>query len=89
MSAAATWLYAQGHAVDLILGVLLVEAVWLVRWRGWAPGAAALCLLPGAALLLAVRAALIGLAWPWVALALALSFPAHLADVMLRARRVR
>ncbi|WP_010184102.1 hypothetical protein [Sphingomonas sp. PAMC 26605] len=87
MNGVATWLYAQGHAIDVILGVLLVEAVWLVRWRNWPPGAAVLCLLPGAALLLAVRAALIGLAWPWVALALALSFPAHLADVMSRTRR--
>jgi hypothetical protein len=87
VSAAATWLYAQGHAVDLILAVLLLEAVWLVRWRGWTARAATLCLLPGAMLLLALRAALVGLAWPWIALTLALSFPAHLADVLQRSRR--
>ncbi len=80
------WLYLEGHAVDLILGGLLIEAVWLTRWRGWTPRAAIVCLLPGAILLLAVRAALVGLAWPWIAFALLLSFPAHLADVALRDR---
>lgn len=81
-----TWLYAQGHAVDLILGILLIEGIWLIRRRGWTPGAAAVALLPGAFLLLAVRAALLGLGWPWIALALLLSFPAHLADLLLRNR---
>jgi len=86
VSAAATWLYAQGHAVDLILGILLVEAVWLIHWRGWSFSAAVLALLPGAILLLALRGALLGLGWPWIALMLLLSFPAHLADVALRDR---
>lgn len=81
------WLYGQGHAVDLVLCVLLFEAVWLVRWRGWTLGAATLCLLPGAILLLALRAALVGMTWPWVGGALLLSFPAHLADVASRHRR--
>lgn len=32
------WLFASGHAADLILGVLAAEAVWL-RWaRGWGTG---------------------------------------------------
>jgi hypothetical protein len=35
-------------------------------------------------MLLALRAALTGLAWPWIALALAASFPAHLADLARR-----
>lgn len=86
MSGVAAWLYGEGHAVDLVFGCLLLEAVWLTQWRGWTPRAAILCLLPGAILLLALRAALVGLAWPWIALALLLSFPAHLADVALRDR---
>lgn len=69
-----------------MLCVVLLEAVWLTWWRGWTPGAAAVCLLPGALLLLALRAALTGFGWQWVALALLLSFPAHLADVALRER---
>lgn len=88
MIAVATWLYAEGHAVDLILAILLVEAVWLTRARGWTPRAAAFALLPGAMLLLALRAALLGMAWPWVALALMLSFPAHLADILSRRRAI-
>lgn len=87
MSGIAAWLYAQGHAIDLILAVLSLEAAWLIGRRGWTPRAAALCLLPGAMLLLALRAALLGMAWPWIALALALSFPAHIADVLSRPRR--
>lgn len=86
MSVLADWLYAQGHAIDLILGIVLLEALWLMRWQGWTLRAAAACLLPGVILLLALRAALVGMAWPWIALALVLSFPAHLADLMLRDR---
>jgi hypothetical protein len=63
---------------------MLAEWGWLTRARGWRPDAAALRLLPGALLLLALRAALTGQAWPWIALALAASFPAHLADLARR-----
>jgi hypothetical protein len=56
----------------------------LTRWYGWGGRAAALRLLPGALMLLALRAALLGLCWPWIALALAASFPAHLADLRRR-----
>lgn len=40
-------------------------------------------LLPGALMMLALRAALTGADWRWTALALALSFPAHIADLAL------
>lgn len=64
--------------------VLAGEAVWLV-WRArWPVVDAALCLVPGALMMLALRAALAGAAWPWVALPLAASFPVHLADVRRR-----
>ncbi|WP_242138624.1 MULTISPECIES: hypothetical protein [unclassified Sphingomonas] len=65
---------------------MLAEGIALVRWRGWSAGDAALRLLPGAIMLLALRAALLGLAWPWIALALAASFPVHLADLGRRRR---
>ena len=77
-------MFGRGHAVDLILAIMLVEWVVLTRERGWRGGDAALRLLPGAMMLLALRAALTGMAWPWVALALAASFPVHLADLARR-----
>ena len=81
-----SWLFAHGHAADLVLAVLALEFIWLAR-RGWRADAAALRLLPGACMILALRAALVGAAWPWIALPLAVSFPIHLADVGFSRRR--
>jgi hypothetical protein len=78
-----TALFASGHAVDIVLAVILAEAVLLVVQRRPIAGVA-LALLPGALMLLAVRAALTGMNWPWIAAALALSFPAHLLDLRRR-----
>jgi hypothetical protein len=76
--------FASGRAIDLVLAVLVLEALWLWR-RGRAPlGDIVRALLPGAFLLLAVRAALTGAPWPLVALPLLLSLPAHLADIRRR-----
>ena len=75
------WLFASGHAVDIVLAVLAVELAWLIR-RGWNPIDAVLRLAPGALMLVALRSALTGQEWYWIALPLALSFPAHLADLM-------
>jgi hypothetical protein len=77
--------FASGTAVDLILGVLVVEFIWLVRQRGaraWLD--ILLALGPGAMILLALRAALTGAGLPWIGLALAASFPVHLADLHRR-----
>jgi len=46
--------------------------------------AVGLMLLPGVCLLLAVRAALAGAAWPWVPTALAAALVAHLLDLRSR-----
>ncbi|MBX9859833.1 MAG: hypothetical protein K2Y20_09620 [Sphingomonas sp.] len=74
-------LFASGHAVDIVLLVIAIEAIWLrltARWH-WAT---LLCrLMPGVMMLMALRAALTGGGWPVVALLLALSFPFHLADL--------
>lgn len=75
------WLFARGHAADLILAVMAVELVWLTTMGAWPLRRALLRLLPGACMIVALRAALTGADWRWIALALALSFPAHLADL--------
>ncbi|WP_010162327.1 hypothetical protein [Sphingomonas sp. PAMC 26617] len=62
--------------------MLLLEFAILTRRSGWSTRDAALRLLPGALMMLALRAALTGAVWWWIALALAASFPAHLADLM-------
>jgi len=80
--------FARGHVVDLILIIMALEAAWLLarRHKG-SPGRIAdivLAFAPGVCLLLALRAALTGADWPWVALALTASFPLHLLDLRRR-----
>ena len=82
-------LFATGRIVDVILALTIAEAVLLVGYRRWTGGGVPALsivanLLAGACLLLAVRAALVGAAWYWVASALAASLVAHLADLNLR-----
>lgn len=84
MGADVAAFFASGFAADLVLAVLAVEALWLIAVARWPVGKMLLCLLPGALMMLALRAALTGAGWPWVALALAASFPVHLADVWSR-----
>lgn len=79
-------LFASGHAADLVLLVMAVEAVALGRFGRLDPLAIVAATLPGALIVGALRAALVGAAWPWVALPLMLSWPAHLWDIRLRAR---
>ena len=80
---AMDWLFASGHAADVVLAVVAIELVWLIG-RGWRPADALLRLGPGALMLIALRGALTGLDWYWIALPLALSFPVHLADLARR-----
>ena len=75
--------FASGHAVDIVLAVILVEVAVLIT-RGREPIAVIVAVLPGAMILLAVRAALTGAGWPFVALALVLSFPLHMLDLRRR-----
>ncbi len=77
-------LFASGHAVDLVLAVMLAEAAYLLARRRRPAIDLLLALAPGALLLLALRAALTQMGWEWVALFVALSFPAHLADLRRR-----
>lgn len=78
------WLFASGHAADLILGVLAAEAAWLRIARGWRWGAIAGLLGPAALIVLGLRAALVGADWWWIALPLAASLPLHLMDLASR-----
>ncbi len=77
-------LFSSGHAVDLVLAVLTLEvlAFGLLRRRGWIN--ALVAALPGGCLLMALRTALTGQSWHGTALWLALSLPAHLADLWRR-----
>jgi len=76
--------FTSGAAADLILAVLAVEALLLVALLRMPARAVLPLILPGALLVLALRGALTGADWPWIALPLALAFPAHLADVAAR-----
>lgn len=80
------WLFDSGHAVDVVLIVMGIELVWLVLAAKWRMLDAALRLAPGALMLLALRCALTGADWQWIALPLILSFPFHLADLKRSAR---
>jgi hypothetical protein len=78
------WLFASGHAADVILAVLAIEAAWLRAARGWAWGAILGLIGPAALIVLGLRAALNGADWWWIALPLAASLPLHLMDLRTR-----
>lgn len=82
-------LFSSGRVVDLILLFVAGEAILLIACRRHAgPGTAAVelavCILPGLMLMLALRAALVGAAWPWIAMSLLGALVAHLADLHRR-----
>jgi len=84
-----TFLFSQGHAVDLILLVIVAEfaVLSLRRRRGGLRSSMVdrvLAFAPGVCLLLALRAALTGAGGLWVAAALSASFPFHVADLVRR-----
>ncbi len=83
-SGAMEALFASGHAADIVLGVLALEAM-LLATRGWKASAILGLLGPAALIVLGLRAALTGAEWYWVALPVALSFPLHMLDLRLRA----
>lgn len=82
-------LFESGRVVDLALFVLAAEVIALGWWhRATGHGPDLIDLLAnaaaGASLLLALRAALTGMDWPWVAAALSASLVAHLFDLKRR-----
>ncbi len=81
--------FASGHAVDLVLFVIVAEFIFLSTRRRRlgaraSVGDRVLAFAPGVCLLLALRAALTGAGWEWIALALTASFPFHIADLIRR-----
>ena len=85
-------LFATGRVVDLILALVLVEVILLVSFRrktgrGLGLAEVAGSLLAGAFLLLALRGALVGAAWPWIAASLFAALVAHLVDLAGRTPR--
>lgn len=75
--------FQSGNAADVILAVLVGEAVWL-KLRGWRTMEIVGLLGPAALIVLGLRGALTGAAWPWIATPLALSLPLHLLDLRTR-----
>jgi hypothetical protein len=89
-----TPLFATGRIVDLILAITAIEAILVVAYhrrtgRGIAPAAFLGTLLSGVWLMLALRGALVGPWWGWIALCLVGSLVAHLVDLRCRWRRQR
>jgi len=83
--AAMSAFFSSGHAADAILVVLAFEAIALiVTGRARSVAHVAIQAAPGVCLALALRESLIGAGWAWIALWLALSYPAHLADLWVR-----
>jgi hypothetical protein len=80
--------FASGRAVDVVLAVLLIEALWL-RGRGsnWIDIWPAL--LPAVLMMISLRSALTGVTWPFISLPLALAFPVHLYDLHRRKMALR
>lgn len=79
----------SGRVADLILLLVIAEAGGLFLWnrltgRGPYLRDMAATMLAGAFLVLALRAALMGAGWMWIAAPLAASFLAHGADLLRR-----
>ncbi|MBX9926996.1 MAG: hypothetical protein K2Y05_11610 [Hyphomicrobiaceae bacterium] len=89
--AALDALLAGGRALDVIIALMVLEGLALIayaRWtgRGPAPGALVANLASGAALMLALRAAISGWGAAAVAACLMASFAAHVTDLARRWR---
>ncbi|MFM9852922.1 MAG: hypothetical protein ACKVOJ_08980 [Sphingomonadaceae bacterium] len=77
-------LFRSGHIADLVIAVMVVEALILILIirRPLIPTLS--MLVPGAFMMLALRAALTGSGWEVVALWISASLPAHLFDIWQR-----
>lgn len=87
-------LFVNGRIADCILVLMLLEVVALTllrrrSGRGIRPVELIVSTGAGAALLLALRAALVGSAWPRIAIWLVAALAAHLYDLRLRWRTTR
>ena len=86
------WLIESGRIADVIVALTLAEWLALAAWHRRTGGGVAGAdlagnLLAGVCLVLALRCALTEAGWGWIALWLAASLGAHLADLRRRWRR--
>jgi hypothetical protein len=84
-------LLANGRIADIVLAVMIAEAVALLLASrfgriGMSCSQVAAALLPGFFIVLALRAALVQANWSWIALALLGALVAHLVDMRQRLR---
>ena len=82
-------LIESGRVVDIIVALMALEALALIVYHrrtslGPAPADVITMLLAGLCLMLALRAALSGAGWYWIALCLLASLGAHVADLRRR-----
>jgi hypothetical protein len=76
--------FTSGHAIDVVLAFMAIEALFLMMVLKRPPLTVALTILPGAAMMLSLRAAMTGGSWQIVAVWLTVSLPLHLADLRHR-----
>ena len=86
---AITALFVDGKIADLVLAVMVVEALVFVALSRRAQSVLSLssifsALLPGFFLLLALRAVFVHAQWFWIALALTGALITHLIDMRMR-----
>lgn len=82
-------LFSGGRAIELVLAFVLLEGVallaaWRIAGRGLRPREIVSTLLPGACLMLALRASLYGQSGLAIAGWLVAALVTHLADLALR-----
>ncbi|MQX37252.1 hypothetical protein [Roseospira navarrensis] len=91
MTAVLADLYESGAVADLLVALVLLEALglaWLHRRLGrrGLPWGILLNLATGAALVMALGAALKGAPWPWIGTWLVAALVGHAGDLALRWR---
>lgn len=82
-------LFRSGRVADIVLAVMVIETLVLVairvlKGRGFAVRYVISNMMAGLFLVLALKAALVDAAWPWIAASLSAAFAAHVADLSLR-----
>jgi hypothetical protein len=87
MSHSSPTFFTHGHAVDLVIAIIVVEFTALSFISTKSQGHMidrVLAFTPGVCLLLSLRAALTGASWVWTAAFLTASFPVHVGDLVRR-----
>ena len=83
-------LFSSGHAVDIILVLVLLQGLLIKGAASRFPGLRladyCLAVLPGICLLLALRAALVQAQWNWIAACLLAALLAHWLELWRRSR---